>query len=41
MVLQLLGSMIDGTSHHALLYPKRMPPKKQSAVMEFALQLLR
>jgi AcrR family transcriptional regulator len=41
MVLEMLGSMIDGTSLHALLYPKRMPPKKQVALMEFALELLR
>jgi AcrR family transcriptional regulator len=41
MVLQLLGSMIDGTSLHALLYPDRMPPRRQTAVMEFALELLR
>jgi AcrR family transcriptional regulator len=41
MVLELIGSMIDGTSLHALLYPKRMPAKKQLAVMEFALELLK
>jgi AcrR family transcriptional regulator len=39
-VLELLGAMIDGISLHALLYPKRLPPKRQAAVMEFALQLL-
>lgn len=41
MVLELIGSMIDGTSLHALLYPKRMPAKKQLAAMEFALELLK
>jgi AcrR family transcriptional regulator len=40
-VLELLGAMIDGISLHALLYPDRLPPKKQAAVMEFALQLLK
>lgn len=39
-VLELLGAMIDGISLHALLYPKRLPPKRQAAVMEFALRLL-
>ena len=39
-VLELLGAMIDGLSLHALLYPKRLPPKKQAKVMEFALRLL-
>jgi hypothetical protein len=32
--------VIDGLSLHALLYPKRLPPKRQAAVMEFALRLL-
>ena len=36
----MLGAMIDGISLHALLYPKRLPPKKQAAVMRFALSLL-
>ena len=40
-VLELLGAMIDGISLHALLYPERLPPKRQAAVMEFALQLLK
>jgi AcrR family transcriptional regulator len=40
-VLELLGAMIDGISLHALLYPDRLPPKKQAAVMEFALSLLK
>jgi AcrR family transcriptional regulator len=40
-ILELLGAMIDGISLHALLYPDRLPPKKQAAVMEFALQLLK
>ena len=40
LVLELLGAVIDGISLHALLYPKRLPPKKQAAVMEFALELL-
>jgi AcrR family transcriptional regulator len=40
-VLELLGAVIDGISLHALLYPDRLPPKKQAAVMEFALQLLK
>jgi AcrR family transcriptional regulator len=39
-VLELLGAVIDGLSLHALLYPKRLPPKRQAAVMEFALRLL-
>ena len=39
-VLEMLGAMIDGISLHALLYPKRLPPKRQAAVMEFALRLL-
>jgi AcrR family transcriptional regulator len=39
-ILELLGAVIDGISLHALLYPKRLPPKKQAAVMEFALELL-
>ena len=39
-VLEMLGAMIDGLSLHALLYPKRLPPKRQAAVMEFALRLL-
>jgi AcrR family transcriptional regulator len=40
-ILELLGAMIDGISLHALLYPDRLPPKKQAAVMEFALKLLK
>ena len=40
-ILELLGAMIDGISLHALLYPDRLPPKRQAAVMEFALQLLK
>lgn len=39
-VLEVLGAMIDGLSLHALLYPERLPPKRQAAVMEFALRLL-
>jgi AcrR family transcriptional regulator len=39
-VLELLGAMIDGISLHALLYPDRLPPERQAAVMEFALMLL-
>ena len=39
-VLELLGAMIDGISLHALLYPQRLPPERQVAVMEFALELL-
>jgi AcrR family transcriptional regulator len=40
-ILELLGAVIDGISLHALLYPDRLPPKKQAAVMEFALSLLK
>jgi AcrR family transcriptional regulator len=40
-VLEMLGAMIDGISLHALLYPDRLPPKRQAAVMEFALKLLK
>jgi AcrR family transcriptional regulator len=40
MVLELLGAMIDGISLHALLYPDRLPPKRQQKIMEFALELL-
>jgi AcrR family transcriptional regulator len=40
-ILELLGAMIDGISLHALLYPDRLPPKRQAAVMEFALSLLK
>lgn len=40
-ILELLGAVIDGISLHALLYPDRLPPKRQVAVMEFALQLLK
>jgi AcrR family transcriptional regulator len=40
-ILELLGAVIDGISLHALLYPDRLPAKKQAAVMEFALQLLK
>jgi AcrR family transcriptional regulator len=40
-VLELLGAMIDGISLHALLYPDRLPPERQAAVMEFAVQLLK
>ncbi|MBS1890864.1 MAG: TetR family transcriptional regulator C-terminal domain-containing protein, partial [Actinobacteria bacterium] len=40
-ILELLGAVIDGISLHALLYPDRLPPKRQAAVMEFALQLLK
>ena len=39
-ILELLGAVIDGLSLHALLYPKRLPPKRQAKVMEFALRLL-
>jgi AcrR family transcriptional regulator len=39
-ILEMLGAMIDGISLHAMLYPKRLPPKKQAAVMKFALSLL-
>jgi AcrR family transcriptional regulator len=41
LVLELLGALIDGISLHALLYPDRLPPKQQAAVMEFALRLLK
>jgi AcrR family transcriptional regulator len=40
-ILELLGAVIDGISLHALLYPDRLAPKRQAAVMEFALQLLK
>ncbi len=40
VALELLGAMIDGISLHALLYPDRLPPDRQAAVMEFALRLL-
>ncbi len=40
-VLELLGAVIDGLSLHALLYPDRLPPRRQAAVMEFALRLLK
>jgi AcrR family transcriptional regulator len=40
-VLELLGAMIDGLGLHALLYPDRLPPRRQAAIMEFALQLLK
>jgi AcrR family transcriptional regulator len=40
-ILELLGAMIDGISLHALLYPDRLPPKRQAAVMDFALRLLK
>lgn len=40
-ILELFGAMIDGISLHALLYPDRLPPKRQAAVMEFALELLK
>jgi AcrR family transcriptional regulator len=40
MVLGMFGALIDGISLHALLYPERLPPKKQAAAMEFALRLL-
>ena len=39
-ILELLGAVIDGISLHALLYPKRLPPKRQAALMGFALRLL-
>jgi hypothetical protein len=40
LVLDLLGALIDGISLHALLYPDRLSPKRQQAIMEFALELL-
>lgn len=40
-VLQLIGALIDGISLRALLYPKRLPPKKQVALVDFTLQLFR
>ncbi|HVX33443.1 MAG TPA: TetR family transcriptional regulator C-terminal domain-containing protein [Solirubrobacterales bacterium] len=40
-ILELLGAVIDGISLHALLYPDRLPAKRQAAVMEFALALLK
>lgn len=40
-VLELLGAVIDGLSLHALLYPERLSPERQAAVMEFALRLLK
>lgn len=39
-VLGLLGALIDGISLHALLYPERLSPERQQAMMEFALELL-
>jgi AcrR family transcriptional regulator len=41
LVLELFGALIDGISLHALLYPDRMPPERQAALMEFALRLLK
>jgi AcrR family transcriptional regulator len=41
MVLEMIGSIIDGISLHAMLYPKRLSPKQQAAAMEFALALLK
>jgi AcrR family transcriptional regulator len=40
-VLEVLGSLIDGASLRGLLYPKRMPPKKQAALVDYALGLLK
>jgi AcrR family transcriptional regulator len=40
-VVDLLAALIDGISLHALLYPERLPPERQQAVMEFALSLLK
>ncbi len=39
-VVDLLAALIDGISLHGLLYPERLPPKRQQAIMEFALRLL-
>ena len=41
LVLELVGALIDGISLHALLYPDRLSPQQQAAVMEFALRLLK
>jgi AcrR family transcriptional regulator len=39
-IVDLLATLIDGISLHALLYPDRMTPERQQATMEFALRLL-
>jgi AcrR family transcriptional regulator len=41
LVLELFGALIDGISLHRLLYPDRLPPERQTAVMELALRLLK
>ena len=40
LIVDLLAALIDGISLHALLYPEQMPPKRQRATMELALELL-
>jgi AcrR family transcriptional regulator len=40
-VVDLLAALIDGLSLHGLLYPELMPPKRQEAIMEFALRHLK
>jgi AcrR family transcriptional regulator len=39
-VVDLHAPLIDGISLHALLYPDRVTPRQQRAIMEFALALL-
>lgn len=40
-VVTLLAALIDGLSLHSLLYPERLPPARQTAVMDLLLQLLK
>jgi AcrR family transcriptional regulator len=40
MIVDLLATLIDGISLHALLYPERLPPTRQRAIMEFVLERL-
>jgi AcrR family transcriptional regulator len=39
-IVDFLAALIDGISLHALLYPERVTPRQQRAIMEFALGLL-
>lgn len=39
-IVEMLAGLIDGISLHALLYPDRLVPERQKAIMEFALRLL-
>jgi pantothenate synthetase len=39
-IVDFLAVLIDGISLHALLYPDRVTPRQQRAIMEFALALL-